>query len=198
MHTIRCFVGVSLPSPLRAAISETLLVYGRHHADIKWVETENLHLTLKFIGKAEMTTVDAIKPALAQACRSLAAFEAALGTAGGFPTFDRASVLWAAVTRGSSELTNLAAAIESALESFGIEKESRPYRAHLTLGRVRTRKRLKPLVEELKSADFSNLGTFPVNTVTLFESQLTDEGPSYQPLERFPLGVTSPAGARTR
>src|SRR5205814_1732929 len=103
-------------------------------------EPRNLHVTLKFLGETRRADL----PRLAEALRELAAhrtsFEAEVGGVGAFPNVRRPDVVWLAVKTGQEALMELAAAVEEACAALGWPREAKPFRAHLTLGRSRTRR----------------------------------------------------------
>jgi 2'-5' RNA ligase len=102
---------------------------------------------------------------------------------GAFPHPRRATVLWLGVSTGVDRLGELAADCEDAAQAIGYEPESRPYRPHLTLSRIRPDQDLRPLVDGLAFPAVS----FTARSIALFRSMLGRGGARYEVVENFPL-----------
>jgi 2'-5' RNA ligase len=138
-RTRRVFVAIPLPEAARRAITE-LVESVRSAADpavrdVRWVRLDGLHLTLRFIGLIDEARLDAIAVAVEAAAATVEPFNVTIHGGGAFPSTTRPRTLWLGVTAGSDELAAAAAAVEEALASAGIERSTRPFRAHLTLAR---------------------------------------------------------------
>jgi 2'-5' RNA ligase len=106
-----------------------------------------------------------------------------LGEMGVFPRPRSATVIWLAVSRGQERLEELAAAAEEAAQSAGFGPEDRPFRAHLTLSRVRPAEDVSALVESFPGADLG----WRCESVVVYRSLLGRGGARYEPLETFLL-----------
>jgi 2'-5' RNA ligase len=147
------------------------------------VHADNLHLTLKFLG--DVRDPVAVAEAVEQVCAAHSAFDLTLARVGCFPDRRHARVVWVGLSDGELAAGALASGIEQALVPLGFEPEGRPWRGHVTLGRFRTRKRLRA-----SSLDDEHIfGSFRAEEVVLFSSQLTPEGAVHTPVYRLPLGV---------
>lgn len=180
----RLFIGIPLPNayrkaffPLTASLSELT------DASINWSRPGTWHLTLKFLGETDETRIPAIRKALAAV--DFPAFLMQPGTAGAFPDARRPKVLWLGLTQGSESCTLLAQSIEDALAGIGIPREKKPFRPHLTLGRVR-----RPGPGDWNTVlDAAGAAEWPPFTVTrfiLWQSTLAPEGAIHTPLAEFP------------
>lgn len=150
----------------------------------------NLHVTLKFLGQIDEARVDAIGDALTAAVRRTPAFEVSVGGLGAFPTATRARVLWVGLAP-ATPLAGLAAEVDAAVAPFGIERESRPFAAHVTLGRVRESRRNPALADAL--ARPATCGRLAVTRISLMRSELHPRGARYTELASVLLaGATSP------
>lgn len=189
---VRAFVAVELPDRLRGAVEG--VVRGLGHAvparTVKWVDPDNLHLTLKFLGNVEEDALPAVQSAIASALAPVPNMRLDLQGVG-FPNLRRPSVVWLGVDGpGVVSLADAAARIESALEPLGFPWEARPFAAHLTVGRVARFARagdVRALSEALERAGVGNLGPWPVREVALMRSDLTPSGPVYSRLAVFAL-----------
>lgn len=176
----RAFVAIELDQALREAIRELQARLRPRLGGIRPVRPEGIHLTLRFFGDTSPTQVETLRLRLGAAaalCPPAAARVAGLGT---FPERGRPRVLWLGLDVPQSIL-DLQHACERAARAAGFEKEERPFRAHLTLGRWRERA-ARP---DLPPAD---LGAARLDKLVLFRSDLSPGGAVYTPLARFPLG----------
>ncbi|MEW6546616.1 MAG: RNA 2',3'-cyclic phosphodiesterase [Bacillota bacterium] len=184
---MRLFVAVELPASVRQALGELVRYLGSSRADVKWVEEENFHLTLKFLGEVDASRLPHLGEALGRAARGVAPFDFQATGTGAFPSRRRPKVIWVGVGRGAAELGHLAGRVDAELAHLGFPRENRPFSPHLTVGRVRSPHRLDDLVRMLEQASFATRDV-AVNEIVLFQSVLGRGGPVYTPLAHFPLG----------
>lgn len=144
-----------------------------------------MHLTLKFLGEIPVDRQADVLQSMQKAVRGLPPFSAALCGAGGFPNLIRPRVLWIGIHQGAEELTKLAVRLNEALVPLGFEIDKRPYKAHLTLGRVRSLRSIGPVIEKL--SDPFESGPFRVNEIHLTKSDLNPAGTVYTVLGRAKL-----------
>jgi 2'-5' RNA ligase len=193
---IRSFIAVLVPPEaagrIRAAQDQL-----RAEADggIKWVNPEGLHLTLKFLGGVEQERLTVTWRSVAEALAGSLAFTMRFRGVGAFPSRNRARVIWVGVADGAVELAGLAQRTEAACEKHGFERETRPFSAHLTLGRVREPRPNPALAAAIAELAEAELGESPVGRVVLMESELTREGAIYRELDQVAL-AQSGSGAR--
>jgi 2'-5' RNA ligase len=188
---VRLFVAVDL-SPAIADAAAKLIGDLRDEvralspdARITWLTAARMHLTLTFIGHLEESRLNAVRAAL-QAPVRMAPFECLVRGTGVFPERGRPRVIWAGIDRGSEQLTVLAADVAGRIRNVGVTLEERPFRPHLTLGRVREPGRLHAN-DLLRGRSDIVLGTMTVRAITLFESRLSAGGPSYDALQQTEL-----------
>jgi 2'-5' RNA ligase len=188
MARLRTFLAVGLTPALRkrlAALQETLR---RGGADVKWVEEENLHVTLLFLGEVDERDVMAVCRAVSGVCAGLDGFEMTLSGVGGFPNPRRPRVAWVGVGAGAAELTALHDALEPPLLELGCyRREGRQYTPHVTLGRAAAEGGNGDLGEALRRQAGWFGGTQQVREVCVMSSRLTPQGPVYAPLSRAAL-----------
>lgn len=187
VELVRCFVAVGVGGPAARALLACQRELKACGASVKWTAPEQLHLTLKFLGEVQPATVAAAREALAPLFTREAPFTLTLSGLGAFPSPARAQVLWAGVTEGRETLTRLAAAAEAALVPAGVPAENRPFKPHLTLGRVREGGLSPALVEAVTAGRGRAFGATQVEQVVLMRSRLTPQGPVYTPLFTFAL-----------
>lgn len=188
MGRTRTFIGVEVGNDVRAtatALQQTLAEAG---ADVKWVEPQNLHLTLLFLGEVDDRELHAVSRAMADAVAGEPPFTLRASGVGAFPNLRRPKTVWAGIADGSAELVRLHGLLEQSLLDLGAyRREDRPYSPHLTLGRVKSEADGQALAPALvKHADWTG-GRATVGEVVLFASDLRREGPVYTVLARGPL-----------
>ena len=177
---LRTFVALELGEEMRARIASLGAELRVRLPGVRWVRPEGMHLTLRFLGATTPAQVERLKPTLASAAAACPPAEVAVAGLGLFPERGSPRVLWLGLSL-PAPLATLQSACERAAVATGFDREDRPFRAHLTLGRWRDRAS-RP---DLPPAD---LGTTPVETLVLFESRLQAGGSVYAELGRFPLG----------
>jgi len=153
-------------------------------ADVKWVAKDNIHLTLKFLGEVSEEKIEVIKSILDGITSKTRPFEITVKDIGAFPKIEYPRVIWAGLDKGSDESKVLAEKTDNALSSIGFEKETRPFTAHITIGRVRSSKNKDALKDKMHSVDDKLLSgaTQSVSSVILFKSTLTPSGSIYTKL----------------
>lgn len=178
----RLFLAAPLDGDSRHALSHLLSAAAPRGLPGRVVPPENWHVTLRFLGDVADPVRDRLVAQLDGADLG-APFAVRWGGLGAFPRPRRATVLWVQADRGADELAGLAARVEEAAVAAGFEVEDRPFRAHLTLSRIRPHQDVTPLVE----------GTEPMGVVTrvdrvvLYRSRLGRGGARYTEVESFPL-----------
>jgi 2'-5' RNA ligase len=182
----RLFVGVRVSLAAANSLAKAAETLARRARDggieIKWVAPANYHLTLKFLGWTRLETIGAIEDALRSATRGLARLTFRTARIGGFPSLDKASVVWAGV-EDAGPLAELANRIETAMTGIGYAAETRPYHPHVTLGRVpRETRLLKDVVLPVAEQMF---GDTRIDAVTLFESETKSSGSVYREISRI-------------
>lgn len=186
---LRLFVAADLPEAVRGSVAAAMRGLRDREAAARWVRPENLHLTLKFIGAYPPQGLEGLGRELAICGDRCAPFEAALGECGAFPTPRRARVLWVGLWRGREGATAVARKLDARLERLGVQRETRPYKGHITLARMREPGDCQQTLQALSSllAGLRHM-PFRVDEIVLYRSILGAEGPRYIALERVPLG----------
>jgi 2'-5' RNA ligase len=184
---VRLFVALEIPSAVRENLASFVEQLRPLAPQSRWVRTENLHVTLKFIGETPSEKLDAIRVALATA-RSPQAVTIRFRGLGFFPNEKRPRVFWAGM-KASPNLKTLVSDIERAMEKLGIPPEQRPFSPHLTLARFeppRLPENLRPPIQENAAREF---GSLAAKEFHLIESKLKPSGAEYTTLEGFPFVV---------
>lgn len=192
---MRLFVGVEVGAEVQRTASQVIDDLRRRtardapDARVTWVRSEQLHVTVRFIGQVDPVLGEKIRSTLAP---SLATppFALTIERTGTFPPKRPPRVIWAGVTAGIDSLRSVEQEVRARLDRLVRSTEERDYNPHLTLGRVKNPAGLRPavLLEGLESTVF---GVVRVAAVTLFESRLSSSGPTYIPLGRAELTQVS-------
>ncbi|MBO2518820.1 MULTISPECIES: RNA 2',3'-cyclic phosphodiesterase [Limnochorda] len=183
----RLFIAVPLTAALQEAVVRVRAPLPDGRA-IRWVAPENLHITLRFLGSVPERRLADVAGALAEASRLVGPFLLELGSCGYFPPRGTPRVLWVGVAAGGDQLSSLAAAVEEALARRGFPRETRAFRPHVTVARIREGASLPGVEQWLAAWEGESFGQMPVETVHLMESQLRPQGPLYRTLSQVPLG----------
>lgn len=179
---IRTFVAVLLDEEIRARIFRVQERVMKFASNVKWVAPENFHVTLKFLGNVRLNRLADVQAAVDEVARNFAAFDFSISGLGLFPTPKRPRVIWVGGEEGREQLIALANAVDNRLAKLGYEKEDRPFKSHVTIGRVKEGKPVPGLAEGLEEIDASGLGMQRVASIAVMESVLKPGGPSYTPL----------------
>jgi 2'-5' RNA ligase len=187
-RTVRTFVAVEIDAAVRARAVELIHRLDAAGADVKWVDPENLHLTLKFLDEVAVAEIPRVCDALQRGADGVAPLDLELRGAGAFPNASRPKTVWLGARRGQQQMIALHAAVEAALSQLGFRKEHRRFEPHLTLGRVRSGGPAVAALGQLlcQQSDFQ-AGQCHVAEVVVFSSELTPAGPLYAALGRARL-----------
>ncbi|WP_027718953.1 RNA 2',3'-cyclic phosphodiesterase [Desulfovirgula thermocuniculi] len=193
---MRLFWAVNLPPEVKEAISALQESLKGSGADAKWVERENLHLTVQFLGEVEEERLGALVEAGGAALQGWRAFTVSLEGLGAFPDFRRPRVLWLGVREGVEALREIHRALSSAMAALGLGGEERAYVPHLTLARFRSARGLEAFTGKVKGLLSSPpaFGPLTVTSVDLMESRLTPRGPLYTLKAKIHLESASKKG----
>jgi len=132
---MRLFVGINFPKRQRSKVYRAARALRDRELPVRWVEPENFHVMLKFLGDVRRERVDAVIDAIKRAAEATRPFETAITGFGAFPTVRRPNVLWLGV-EASPELRCLKQDLEWALGDAGFASETRSFHPHVTLGRA--------------------------------------------------------------
>lgn len=190
--TVRTFIAVELDEGLEAALALAQERLGERMPprSVRWVRPEAIHLTLKFLGDTPLERVDEVKAALGQATVEFQPFDIDVGGLGCFPNLRRPRVVWIGLQESTGVLVRLRDSIESVVAPLGFPTERRPFRPHLTLGRVRrhaSKSEAREVGEVLSSSAFGKIGEIGVSSVSYIKSDLLPSGAVYTTLSNAPL-----------
>lgn len=176
--SIRCFIAVDVEDT--KVLSHFRNVQNRLSStgsNLKNVEKENIHLTLKFLGDVERNKLEEVKNLVSTV--SFLPFNMQIDGVGVFPNLRRPRTIWAGVSEGTHEMSEIYNILESSLVKLGFRKEGRKFSPHITLARVKDGRNRERLVEEILNMQNETFGGYIVDRITLKKSVLTQKGPIY-------------------
>ncbi|MFN4196961.1 MAG: RNA 2',3'-cyclic phosphodiesterase [Caldimicrobium sp.] len=188
---VRAFLAIDLPWDIKKALYNLKNIPEPKEIKLKWVEEENLHLTLKFFGNISENLVEKIFKLCEKACQDIFHFRIALSEIGIFPEVGDPRVLWIGIENSSENIMDLYRKIEKALKPLKLDNKKEKFHPHITLMRIRNINNMmefQQYVERLKKEAQKLKGlSFIVNEIVLFKSDLFPSGPKYEPLKRIAL-----------
>ncbi len=192
---VRLFIACEVPDEVKTAIGAVIeTLRSRSGAAVRWIRAEGVHVTLKFLGEVPVRQLPAVKLAVQEAVVGTAPFELEFSNIGMFGGREGLRLMWVGIAGDVLRLEKLVRDVNAALAVVGFDPERRPFRPHLTLGRVRdeipTRQRAE--IEVAVGKMDVPPSTWRTNQVSLMRSRLTTAGAVYEVLATFPLRVTQP------
>ena len=185
---MRVFIAIDIDEEIRKGIAdlqaELQSKVDIKKSDVKWVNPNNIHLTLKFLGEIkDKEAVDVCNITKETAGRHKG-FELDIETVGHFGE-KSARVLWVGTGKGSENLLELQNDLEQQLDSAGWPAENRQFSGHLTLCRIRNQEAGVKLAETAESYRDFKLGSISADSVTVYQSRLAPSGPVYIALGNY-------------
>ena len=154
---------------------------------ISWTKPQGQHLTLKFFGDISAEDVKNICSAVENRIASVSSLNLKIEKLGVFPDARRPRVLWCGVLGDGEKLLLLQKQLEADFEGIGFPGGDRPFRAHLTLGRIKEPHGLTGISEALTKHNAYAAGVFECRQLILFQSNLLPQGAVYKKLAEFTL-----------
>lgn len=186
---IRSFIAIDFPEETRKALEDIQKELKRCGAGVRWVKPGSIHLTLKFLGNIQAAQVEDIALAVAQEIRDQPPITLGAAGLGAFPSLRKPRVIWIGMEGEVQRLTRIQARVENALEPLGFVREKRPFRPHLTIGRVKDHRRLQALIDAMATLDMEPFNSFDADEIILYKSDLRPTGAIYTKLHRMPLAA---------
>ncbi len=188
MRQMRLFVAVNFPFEIKKALGSFIQDLKKIKADMKWVEPENLHLTVQFLGNVSEEQAPAVTAALNRAAARIAPFTLRLGGIGVFPSREKPRVFWAGAGGDTAALLELSRQVQRELGVLGFAAAKNKFSPHLTLARLRSPAGFAEVMDRAeKAAENRVFGSAKISTVDLMLSELGPRGPKYFTLARAPL-----------
>ncbi|MBW2503327.1 MAG: RNA 2',3'-cyclic phosphodiesterase [Deltaproteobacteria bacterium] len=183
-QAIRTFLAVPLTSELSGSVGRLQKTLSSRIEGVRWVKSDNLHLTLFFFGPTTQEDLEKIKVSMLSVERVERSFEVAVDGLGAFPNLRRPRVLWLGLTP-EEPLRELFRACRAALQATGYSPEARSFAPHLTIGRIRQNR--SDLTSLAQDSVPHGIGRLPVTELILYESRLHQRGAEHIPLHAVEL-----------
>jgi 2'-5' RNA ligase len=186
---MRLFLAVNLPPEVASRVGDLQrkIERGASAHALRWTKPAQVHFTLKFLGEQSEENVRVIGEAAHEAAKGALPFPISLEGLGGFPSNQRPRTLWIGARAGTAEMTALAGRLDELLGARGFAKEERPFAAHLTIARAKTRADETAAARAIESAPAGELTAFRADRFALMQSISTPDGVKYVAVESFDL-----------
>lgn len=200
---MRAFIAINMPAPVLRQLVATQRRLSQHlHTQqldrcVRWTPVENLHITLRFLGEIDGVQQRVLAQSLGQIAARHGRLKLFTNGVGCFPNTHRPSVIWCGIQGNLAALSQLQAEVERAAQAAGLPAETKPFKPHLTIGRLQrsaTAAQLQAVdaaVVQLAAAPGRAENAAPtVNELLLMRSELNPSGSSYTRIGVFPLQPT--------
>jgi len=181
-NIIRTFIAVEIPEKVISSIARVQEGIKNYGFKIRWVRPESIHLTLKFLGNIEAADTENIGRAVYEAAKTFTPLSLKAKGVGVFPGIKRPRVVWVGITGQLETLVRLQKTLDKNLEAIGFPKEKRPFKGHLTLGRIKKKIDTNTFIEALDTFGNFETETFTADRVVLYKSELKASGAVYTKL----------------
>jgi len=173
---MRSFIAITLPQNIKDYLDDIQKQFKKCEVSAKWVNTQNIHLTLKFLGEVKEEKISSIENIVKETAAGSSALKVKLTNFGFFPSERNPRVFFISTDKEET-LQKIAYGLEEKLEPLGFRREYR-FKSHITLARLKSKKNTGCLVAKSKKIKADK--SFPVDSITLYKSILTPRGPVYE------------------
>ncbi len=184
---MRTFIAIEMTAEVKAGMKELQDKLRKSGADVAWTRPEGVHLTLKFLGEVDAATVERLGDALEEAVKGSRPFTLEVRGTGVFPTPKSPRVVWVGLEGGIDALAALYEKVEAVCEGLGFAREGRPFKPHITLGRVKSLRGRESLMKALAGFEHVELGKIDAEAVSVMKSELKPSGAVYTEMKRIEL-----------
>lgn len=185
MTQIRSFLAIDIDEELKAKIYRVIKEFGKIDANIKYVDLENLHLTLKFFGDIDTEGIDLLSSKIADIVSDFDKFNIKIKGCGAFPNTNRIKVIWLGL-EDDEIVKKLHDGLDKEFVKLGFDKDKK-FSSHLTIGRMKSAKGKAKVKSTIEGFSEVEIGEMSVDKIILKKSTLTPQGPIYEDLKIFEL-----------
>ena len=183
---MRTFIAIEIPSDVRSALAALQTELRLVGADVSWTKPENIHLTLKFLGEVDEGRIGDVEKVCVASAAEFQPFTLSLNDTGVFPNARQPRILWAGLAGEIERTVEMRNRLDDGLALIGFEREEKDFRPHLTIGRVKSNRKIRELLA-LAGAHQVPASPFVVTEIVLMKSELHPAGARYTPMARAPL-----------
>lgn len=192
-HVIRAFVAAAINDAVRAGLADMQARLKKAGAAVGWVAPDNIHFTILFLGavfESQAVTLAAAMDGIAAAYRPQTLEVKGIGTFGR-PSSPR--IIWAGLTGNLEPLLTFQTEVVAAAKKAGVFPDDKPFKPHLTVGRVRSSRRAQELLHAIEAYRDASFGPLEIKSVRLMKSELMPQGPIYTTLHESRLSAAAGA-----
>lgn len=188
LRQLRLFVAINFPNEIKQTLGSLIDDLRTLPSDVKWVEMENLHLTVQFLGNVGEDLVPSTVEALNRSVAGVSPFSLTLGGLGVFPSKARPRVFWVGVSGETAVLLQLNRQVQRELGQLGFEPGNNRFSPHLTLARIRSPQGFAAVMDRAeKITEGREFGSAKISSTELMLSELGPKGPKYSVIARILL-----------
>lgn len=181
---MRCFIAIDLPDNVLRKVIQLKERLSTRVSTVRWTRAEQIHLTLKFLGEVPDPDVPVVCEYAQEVASQFNPIDLQVASVGCFPPRGGVRIVWVGMSDPSGELLRCYKALEDAFGDLGFNRESRPFHAHLTIGRVNNPRESEEIRRILKSNEGFDAGSYTAEELVVYESILKKTGPIYAPMAR--------------
>ena len=185
MTQLRAFLAVEVPEELKMKIYNVIREFKKTDARIKYVEIENLHITLKFFGDIDTEGIDVLSDKISSVAEGFGGFKINIKNCGAFPNTNRPKVIWLGL-ENDENIRKLHDALDKQFVELGFDRDKK-FSTHLTIGRMKSSKGKNEVKSAIGKFSDVEIGEMAVDRIVLKKSTLTPQGPIYENLKEFEL-----------
>ena len=185
MSQLRAFLAIDVDEDIKAKMYKIIKEFKQIDANIKYVDLENIHLTLKFFGEIDSEGIELLSSKIESVVSNFDKFTIKIKGCGAFPNTNRIKIIWLGID-GDEVIKQLHDELDKEFVKIGFDKDKK-FSSHLTIGRMRNAKgknKVKSTIEEFSEVE---VGQMDVDRIILKKSTLTPAGPIYEDLKTFEL-----------
>jgi 2'-5' RNA ligase len=180
----RGFIAIDIETNQK--IIELFNKIGQTGANLKIVEPQNIHITLKFLGDTDEKLIEEIEQIIEKSVKENNPFEIKLTGTGVFPNPGYIKVVWIGIEENGI-IGEIAGRIDEQTHKLGFERDKRRFSPHLTIARVKSAKNKDRLIQVLNQYSDTEFIKFKVESIKLKKSELTPKGPIYTTLKEIKI-----------
>ncbi len=185
MSQVRAFLAIDLDDDLKPKINKIIRQFKEIDTKIKYVELQNLHLTLKFFGDIDTNGLDVLENAIADVVSEFDSFKIKITGCGAFPNKNHIKVIWVGIN-DDAVIKDLHDRLDKEFARLGFDKD-RKFSTHLTIGRMKSAKNKNKVKEVIEEFENFEIGEMEVSEISLKKTTLTPAGPIYEDISIFEL-----------
>ncbi len=186
--SLRTFLALPLDEVIVERLVEVQRSLSSAGARVRWVDGKNLHLTIKFLGDVTDDQLGDVCRVAGEVASQIEPFEFSVARVTSVPPVGAMRMVWVGIDEQTGKLNRLYELLEKSYAAMGFGKESRSFRPHLTLGRVKSGQNVRQLREDVSEIADTEFGIASINEMIVFSSKLTPAGPIYSPMVTVKLG----------